>query len=166
MYYTKIKVDNEIYDLSKTYNTQRLKKCLKLNFSQIMGTNELMTIMGTFEAIETSDFLFYRTLHKDGNLICFPFGHIDGNIFTCHVFSWNHVYMRYSKKIFRAFAIEVFKDLMEEGVDTFLIPVLKSRFKSNIYQKLLKNAFPEIEEDTERDDKSLKYLKINLKKIV
>lgn len=166
MYYTKIKVDNQIYQLSKTYNKQSLRNCVKINFSKLMDDKELMYCLNSFDAICFDPNLYQLSAHNNGGLVCLIYGVTKDETFKCEIFSWNHMYGKYSKKVFRALSIEAFKDLNKKGVNTFILPVLKKRHRSKIYQNLLKKAFPEMERDESMDTEELEFFKINLIKIV
>ena len=166
MYYTKIVVDEETYEVSDEYNIRDLKKCLRYNFASIMNNKFLLDNLNNFNKLINENSRNRYILQYNGLLVGFVLGSFKDNNYKATIFCWNHIYKRFSRKLLRAWSLLVFKRMRDDGIGYFIIPILKHRKNFKNYFKLMQRVFPEGELDSTMDTENVKVLKINLSKIV
>ena len=166
MYYTKIVVNGETYEVSHQYNTKELRSLLKYSMAKIVSFKYLSQTLQSFDRIISQDSKRCILLYQNNVLVAYILGSVVEKDFKAYYFCWNDTYKSYSSGAFRALTNELFKKLNKEGLRYFLIPTLKHRRRANTFFNLLKRVFPEGELDPNLDTEDIKYLKLNLPKIV
>lgn len=166
MYYTKIVINGETYEVSHQYNIKELRSLLKYSMAKIVSFKDLSQNLQFFDKIISEDSKRCILLYQNNVLISFILGSVVENNFQAYYFCWNDTYKRYSSSAFRALTNQLFKELKQEKLKYFLIPALKRRKRAGAFFNLLQRVFPEGDLDLSLDTKDVKILKLNLSKIV